>query len=165
MTLGITLAATMTVVVTDSAMEDSCYLRITHIIRVKQKNRWHPLYMFSAGILSCQLQKYFLNIGIIAATRRAITQVSKNVRTDGCRLPCDNLQLKGNQRIENNKIKENAIWSYPAYENGCNCTYRHSGTSDTYNLSGAFSTGKGNKTIDLYYLLSIIFYKCDVRTN
>jgi len=60
--------------------------------------------------LNCQPQKNFITIGIIAATRKAITQVSKNALADGSRLPRNNRQLKGNQKIETNKIKENTIW-------------------------------------------------------
>jgi hypothetical protein len=100
MTPDITLAATMMEVVTDLAMADSCYLRITHIIRVKKKNRQNLLYMFSVRTLNCQLQKRFLSIGTIAATRKAITQVSKNARADGSRLPRNGRQIEGNQKIE-----------------------------------------------------------------
>ena len=84
---------------------------------------------------------------------------------DGCQLPRNNLQLKGNQRIEKNKIKENTIWPYLAYENASNCTYWYSGTGGTYNLSGARGTGKSHKTIDMYYLLFIKFKLCGARTN
>ena len=111
--------------------------------------------MFSVRTLNCQLQKHFLSIGTIAATRKAITRVSKNARADGSRLPRNSRQLKGNQKIEKNKIKENTIWPYPAYENGCNCNYRHSGTGSTFFLSGARGKRASHKAINLYYLLSI----------
>lgn len=82
MTPVTTLAVTMTEALTDLAMADSCYLRITHIIHVKQKNRQSHLYIFSV----CRLQSHFLPIGIIVAIQKAITQASKNVRADGYRL-------------------------------------------------------------------------------
>ena len=63
---------------------------------------------------------------------------------DGCRFPRNNLQLKGNQRIEKNKIKEDTIWPFLAYENGCNCTYRYSGTGGTYNLPEIRGAGRSD---------------------
>ena len=62
--------------------------------------------MFSVRTLNCQLQKNFLTIGIIAAIRKATTQLSKNARADGSRLPRNNRQLKGNQKIEKKKSKK-----------------------------------------------------------
>jgi hypothetical protein len=62
--------------------------------------------MFSVRTLNCLLQMNFLTFGTIAAIRKAITQSSKNVPADGCRLPHNNKQLKGNQKLKKLKLKK-----------------------------------------------------------